>query len=189
MNIFEVFIKKKKQFILLIIGLPCSNKSELVCELEKDFKIPKININSYLKPDSFIEQNIDNNKFKLYEHPDNYDWDKLNIDVNNVKSTGVILYGNYINISKIDFNIDFSYFIDMKPNLCKKILIDKKLLSNIDDDKIDIYFTEIFNPLYEKLKEELHINKFFNINENTIFSKIYDNLFDNLIDLIKKIVY
>lgn len=186
MNIFEAFIEKKGQFVLLILGLPCSNKSELARFLELDLKIRKINTNNYLKPDSFIEKTIDGIKFKLYEHPDNYDWDKLNLDVSNVKSSGVILYGNYIDTTKIDFSIDFIYFLDLKINLCKELLIEKKLLSYIDNDKIDLYFKEIFNPIYAKLKETVYINKYFNINKDTTFDKIYDELFDNLMMLITK---
>ena len=47
MNILEAYIKKYKQFIILILGLPCSNKSEIAKELSEDLKLPLININDY----------------------------------------------------------------------------------------------------------------------------------------------
>ena len=187
MNIFEAYLKKYNQFIVLILGLPCSNKSEIAKELVVDLSLPIININDYLKQNAFIEKNVNDIKFKLYEHPDNYNWNKLNDDVNAIKNTGVILYGNYIDISKVTFEIDFTYFVNMNTNLCKNLLIEKKLLPYEGDDaKVIIYFKEIFNPIYDNLKQTLKINKFFNVKENTTFDNIYDELYDNLMDLIQK---
>lgn len=187
MNIFEAYLKKYQQFIILILGLPCSNKSELAKELIIDLNIPKININNYLWPNTFIEKKIQDITFKLYEHPDNYNWNKLNHDVNEIKKNGIVLYGNYINLSKIDFNIDFIYFINLNNNFCKTLLIEKKLLPyEGDDEKVKLYFSDIFNPIYDELKASLKINKFFNIKETTTFDEIYDDMFNNLIDLIYK---
>ena len=187
MNIFEAYLNKYGKMIILILGLPCSNKSELAKELTVDLNIPKININSYLKENAFIEKNIDGVEFKLYEHVDNYNWDKLNQDVNTSKSKGIILYGNYIDITRIDFQIDFSYFINMNTSLCKKLLEEKKLLPySSSDEKVKIYFDKVFNPLYENLKQTLKINKFFNVKETTTFDEIYDELFDNLMNGINR---
>jgi uridine kinase len=187
MNILEAYIKKYHQFIVLILGLPCSNKSEIAKELVIDLNLPIININDYLKPDTFIEKEISDVKFKLYEHPDNYDWDKLNTEVNEKKSSGLILYGNYVDKTKLDFNPDFIYFMNMNTGLCKKILIEKQMLPYKDsDEKVDLYFKEIFNPIYDKVKEEFKINKFFNLKETTMFDETYNEVFDNLMDIIKK---
>jgi len=187
MNILEAYIKKYNQFIILILGLPCSNKSKIAKELHIDLKLPIIKINDYLKPNKYITKEVDNIKFKLYEHPDIFDWDKLNDKVNELKSTGVILYGNYIDIDNINFNIDYSFFINMNTTLCKNILIEKKLLQDtLNENSIKIYFEKIFNPLYEELKQKISINKFFNIKEKTTFDEIYDSLFDILMDLISK---
>jgi len=187
MNIFDAYLKKYGQLIIVILGLPCTNKSELAKELIIDLNIPIININNYLKQNSFIEKTISDVKFKLYEHPDNYDWEKLNLDVNNVKDKGIVLYGNYLDINKVDFNMDLVYFINMNTNLCKQILIEKKMLPyETDDDKVKIYFNDIFNPIYEEIKKSIKINKFFNIKENTSFDEIYDELFDNIMSLINK---
>ena len=148
MNIFEAYLNKYGQMIILILGLPCSNKSELAKELIIDLNIPKININSYLKETAFIEKNIDGIEFKLYEHVDNYNWDKLNQDINTAKSKGIILYGNYIDVTKIDFTIDFTYFINMNTGLCKKLLQEKKLLPySSSDEKVKIYFDSTFHKV------------------------------------------
>jgi hypothetical protein len=185
MNILEAFIEKYKQLIILIMGLPCSNKSEIAKELEIDLKIPIININDYLIKDKFKEVEIDGVKFKIHEDTENYDWDKFNKDVGELKSTGVIIYGNYIDSNKIDLKIDFSFFYSLNTTLCKKILSEKKLLNltNVEDEKI--YFEKIFNPKYEELKSNIKFNKFFNIKEDTIFSTSYDEIFDLLMRLIQ----
>lgn len=190
MNILEAYINKYKQIIILIIGQPCTSKSQIAKELVVDLNLPIININNYLIKDKFLEREIDKIKFKLYEHPDNFDWEKLNEDVNKNKNKGLILYGNYLDKQKINFDIDYFFFINMNNNLCKKILIEKKLLPyEYDDKKVQLYFKEIFNPIYEKIKTELKINKFFNIKEDTTFNETYDELFEYLMNLISKKVY
>lgn len=126
MNILEFYIKKYKQFIFLIIGLPSTGKSLVAKEFNIDLQIPLININNYIKANNHIDTIIDNVTFKLYDHENNYDWDKLNENVYEQKTNGIILYGNYIDIDKINFNIDFVFFIDTSIQKCKTILLKKK---------------------------------------------------------------
>lgn len=185
MNILEAFIEKYKQLIILIIGLPCSNKSEIAKELKTDLGFPIINTNNYLIKNKFKKVEFSGVKFKIHDDTENYDWDKFNKDIEELKSTGVIIYGNYIDVSKIDFKIDFSFFYSVNNTLCKKIINEKKLLNftNVDDRKI--YFDKIFNPKYEELKSNIKFNKFFNIKEDTKFSTSYDELFDLLMILIQ----
>ena len=145
MNILEAYIKKYNQLIILVLGLPCSNKSEIAKELVIDLNLPIININDYLKTDTFIEKVVSDIKFKIYEHPDNYDWVKLDTDIDEKKGKGIILYGNYIDITKINFKFDFSYFLSMNTNLCKNLLIEKQMLPyKEDDEKVKIYFKDIY---------------------------------------------
>jgi shikimate kinase len=188
-NILEAFIKKYNQFILLIIGLPCTNKSVIAKELEKDLNLPIIYINSYVEKNNFIKKEVENIKFKLYDHTDNYNWDKLNKDVDKIikDKGGLILYGSFIDTEKINFNINFTFFLNMNTTLCRDVLIKKKFIPYKEDDaRIKIYFEKIFNPLYDTLKLNININKFYNIKEKTKFNEIYDNLFDTLMDLIFK---
>ena len=188
-NILEAYMNKYNQFILLIIGLPCTNKSIIAKEFEIDLKLPIIKINDYIKKNTFIKKEVDNIKYKLYDDADNYDWNKLNNDVNKkIKDDrGVILYGSFIDTQKIDFNINFTFFLNMNNGLCKSILIKKKHIPYKEDDsKIKIYFEKIFNPIYDSLKLNININKFYNIKEKTKFNEIYDNMFDTLMDLIYK---
>lgn len=185
-TILDELIKKNKQFIILVMGLPCTSKSELAKELVVDLRLPILNISDYLIQDKYIDKEVDGVKFKIYEHPDNYDWEKLNYDVNRIKKKGVIIYGNYLDFDKIKWIPDIVYFISMNINLCKDKLIEKKLLPyQYDNSKISLYFTKIFNPIYEEIKTKFKINKFFNIKENTKFDEIYNELFDNLVFMVR----
>jgi len=184
-NILEAFIKKYNQFILLIIGLPCTNKSVIANEFHIDLNLPIIKINDYIKKNTFIKKEVEGIKYKLYDDTNNYDWEKLDKKVDELKTGGVILYGSFIDLEKINFKINFTFFISMNNNLCKTILIKKKFLPyKPEDERIKIYFDKIFNPLYDSLKEKININKFYNIKEKTRFNEIYDNMFDTLMDLI-----
>ena len=185
MNILEAFINKYNQLIILILGLPCSNKSEIAKELKIDLSLPIVNINDYLIMNKLKHVEIDGIKFKIYEDTDNYDWDKLNKNINELKSSGVIIYGNYIDLSKINFNYDFSFFYSLNNTLCKKILIEKKFLSFDNKKHEKIYFDKILNPKYEEIKSNIKFNKFYNIKENTVFTDSYDEIFDLLMNLIK----
>lgn len=184
MNILEAFIKKYKQLIILILGLPCSNKSEIAKELEIDLKLSIININDYLIEGKFKEIEYDKIKFNIYEDSDNYNWDKLNKDVKELKSSGIILYGNYIDQTKINFDYNFAFFYSMNTILCKKILIEKKLLNFNQITHEKIYFEKIFYPFYEHLKKNIKFDKFYNIKEKTTFDDSYDEIFDLLMKLI-----
>ena len=185
MNILEAFINKYSQLIILILGLPCSNKSEIAKELEIDLGLPILNINDYLIENKFKEIEHENKKFKIYEDTDNYDWDKLNLDVNKLKSTGVILYGNYIDQNKIVFTFDFAFFYSVNMSLCKKILIEKNLLKIEEIDNENIFFQNIFIPKYEELKKNIKFNKIYNIKEDVLFDDYYNQIFDLLMVLIK----
>ena len=187
MNILEKYIEIHGQFILMILGLPCTSKSLIAKEFEIDLKLPIINLNDYLEPNKFKIITVDNKKFEISEDTENYNWKKLIKDVNLVKSSGVILYGNYIDIEQIDFNIDFSFFYSMNNTLCKKILGEKKIIDWKDSSgDPDLFYDKIFVPFYDKLKISVKFNKFFNVKEETKFEDQYNDVFDLLMEFIKK---
>lgn len=187
MNILQAYIKKYKQIIILILGLPCTNKSEIAKEFGIDLGLEVIKINDYLIEDKYKEIDIKGTKIKLYEDTENYDWDKLNLTINDLKTNGVILYGNYLDIDKIDSEIDFTFFYSMNFKMCKKILVEKKMIEFGESDPlINIFFDKVFNPIYDNIKNKIKINKFFNIKEETTFDESYDEAFEILMELISK---
>jgi hypothetical protein len=193
MNILQAYIKKYNQIIILILGLPCTNKSEIAKELGIDLNFQVIKINDFLIKDKYKEINIDGIKTKVYEDPDNYNWDELNSKINELKINGVIIYGNYLDIEKIDWEIDFSFFYSMNIKTCKKILFEKKMIeweesdTKLDSDSIlNKYFEKFLNPLYEDIKNTIKINRFFNIKDETKFDESYDDIFKTLMELISK---
>ena len=185
MNILEAYIKKIKQIIILILGFPGTNKSEIAKELSIDLNINIIKLNDYLIPKKYKEIIIDNFKFKVIEDSENYDWEKLNNDVNKMKSNGLIIYGNFIDIEKINFDIDLIFFYSINYKLCKEFLIKNNLI-NFDNSKkkFFIYFENIFIPFFENIKKNLKINKFYNLKEETKFNESYDDIFDYIMKSI-----
>jgi uridine kinase len=128
MNILDAFIKKHGQFILVIIGKPCTNKSYVAKEFADDLKLPLINMNKYYVDGTYVEKTVNDTSYKLYDHPDNINWDAVNSEVETKKTErgGVVVYGNYIDSAKITFKPNFVFFVNMNNNLCKTILIKNK---------------------------------------------------------------
>lgn len=180
MNILQVHIEEFNQIIILVLGMPCSNKSEIAKELAQDLNLNIININDYIIKDKFVEKESENIKYKIYEDTETIDWNKLNKDVN--KDKNVVIYGNFIDFDKIEFNPDYVLFYSLNNKLCKQLLIDNKLLDfdEKDETSLNNWYTNIFLPIYENIKSSGKINKFYNIKEDTEFEKIYDETFDIL---------
>lgn len=190
MNVLEAFIKKFGQLIILILGLPCTNKSNYAKTLSADLNLPLIKINDFLIKDKYVEKMIGNVKFKLYEHAENYDWNLFNNKINEIKSNGVIIYGNFLDMEKIKFNVNQIFFFSMNNNLCKTLLDEKKLFGDdLNDEQKKIYFENIFIPLYNDIKQKLKINKFYNVKQDTKQDDLENDLFNSSIKLIQNKLY
>ena len=181
-NILDAYIKKNNQIVILIIGMPCSNKCNISKMLNSDLKINSVNLNNYITKIP-TKKTINDITYNIYDHEENYDWDGFNSDINEIKNKGVIIYGNYFYLSKIKFNIDFIFFIDMNETLCSNLMKKCKMIEDTSD--IDNYLNNYLFPSYKTLKENLKINKFYNIKKDNSAKQVYDKLFDNLMDLIK----
>ena len=188
MSILDEYKNQKKQMIILLLGYQGSKKSKIAKLLNEDFKFKLIKINDYYEDNKFIEKTINDKIFKIYENVNNYNWDKLSKEVNEYKETGVILYGNIIDIKKINFKIDFIFFTSIQNKLYTEYIIKHKLFENIDEEYINLYTNNYITPLYENIKKELQINKYYNIKKDTDIEKIYDQLYNYLIINIKKII-
>jgi hypothetical protein len=208
-NILEKFVNTNGKIVILIIGMPCTNKSQIAKILSEDLNnnlrpiYTKKRVNIINLKDYFLESNykvIDVKaqysdkiiKYNIYETTDNYDWEALNTEL--IKDNGgSIIFGNFIDIEKLKFKINYSFFLDMSISLCKKIMIDKQILpikkdSKDSDFKLNSYFEHVFIPSYEKIKEQVKINKFFNVKNGSDeeINKIYDSLYKSLTLLIQE---
>ena len=157
MNIIEAYLKEFGQMIILLIGMPTSNKSNIAKELESDIepRFTLLNINDYIEK-KFINVEAKNINFKLYDHPDNINYSKLFDDVNKLKLTGVILYGNSIDPNKIkDIKVDFSYFFDIKPTFLKNNLINKKKLPFLTPKEVQVLTPKEVQVLTPKEEQDL----------------------------------
>ena len=175
-NILTAYIKTKKKCVIYILGLPCTSKTKFGKLLAKDFNLEFINANKYM--DGFIEKD----KIKIYEHPDNMKWDKLKEEVKKLQN--VIISGNYIHA---DIEPDFVYFLSMNKTLCKQNLLEFNASTSdnskyIEPETLDSYITETLYPLYDKIKEQVKINKFINIKESSTEEEIYDILFNSIVE-------
>lgn len=118
MNLIEAYLKYFNQLIILLIGYPCTNKSSYAKDLCLDASLNIINLNDYLIKDKYIEKvftDVSNNnkeiKFKIYEDSENINWVKFNDDINNLKSSGVVIHCNFLDKEKINFDIDFAFYL------------------------------------------------------------------------------
>jgi hypothetical protein len=190
MNLIEAYLKYFNQLVILLIGYPCTNKSAYANDLSIDASLNVLNLNNYLIKDKFVEKTIitdsSNNKetkFKIYEHSDNIDWTKFNSDVNNLKSSGVIIHANLMDKDKLDFNIDFSFYFYSPIKYCKDNVSQNNLL-NLEKKDINNYFEHVFIPFYsnydQNIKNIFTIFKFFKITETSNNEDIYNTLFDSL---------
>jgi hypothetical protein len=188
MNLIEAYLKYFNQLIILLIGYPCTNKSSYAKDLSLDASLNIINLNDYLIKDKYIEKvftDVSNNnkeiKFKIYEDTENINWNKFNEDINNFKSSGVIIHCNFLDKEKINFDIDFAFYFYTSIKYCKEIISNNNLL-NFEKKDINHYFEFVFIPFYsnydQNIKNIFTVYKYFKINETSNNDDIYNTLFD-----------
>ena len=189
MNVLEKYIDINKQFIILINGITGTSKTtiaKLLCNIFnknlKETKLKLIKLSSYLINDKYVDIEINNNLFKIYDHPDNYDLNKLNEDINKYKYA--IIVGNYIDTSKINFKYDISFYLDTSYINYKTYIIERDLIKN--SDIIDDYVYKIFKPLCEKYKLQNKYNKIENIKNDTMSDDILMEFFNRIMSFIQK---
>jgi uridine kinase len=185
-NILDAYIRKNNQIVILILGMPCSNKCNISKMLNNDLNLNLISLNDYIKKIP-TKKTINDITYTIYDHEDNYDWDGFNNEINQIKNKGVIIYGNYFYLSKINFNIDYIFFIEMNKNMCSDLMKKCKMVEDTKD--IDNYLNNYLFPSYDTLKQNLKINKFYNIKKDNSAEQVYDKLFDNLMKLIELNLY
>lgn len=196
-TIIEAYIKFNKKLIILISGLSGSGKGKLSRELERDFKLKRINLDNYYRTDyKNIVTLSDKVAINDWDNPDAIDWDAFNNDVNKLAPNGIIVTGMYFIKDRLNFSADFHINIKIsRENLLEKrhIFLEKK--KNIERYR-ELYLikgtpteTLVLNELtykhYNDAIKKSNINKFFNINNKTI-DELYDQVFDYIIRYIQQ---
>ena len=150
-NIVEVYLEQKKEFIIVLIGLPGSGIEELSIDLSKNLNFNMINTIHYLKNKEITNIN-------------EFDIKKLNSKINILKKKGLVICTNFFPKKFVTSKIDFTINI----NISKKIsLIKNPTLNNS------------FYSLYYELLKNTHVNKYINIKNNEDpYNNIFNTLME-----------
>jgi hypothetical protein len=194
MNILEKYITDHNKFVVLIMGIPGTSKTIFAKKLlnnlneclTEEHKMKLIKLQDYLIKDKYKVVEVENVKFNIYDYPENINWDKLNEDVKQDKR--VIVVGNQIDATKINFEYNLAYYFDTSYMNYKNYIIDKQIIKDVDEKTIDIYVYKVFKVNAEELKKTAHF-KIFNIKKDVKYLDVYDKVVESIINYISKKLY
>ena len=188
-NIVEAYIEFNKQLIILISGLPGCGKVTVAKKVSDLFKLSFLDEIDYFKKDNNEKVKLSDGKIEkdvTNWYTDNaINWDKLNEDVTNLKSNGIVLSGISFPADKITFKPDYHLHL----NISKQQCIDKRLkfLERYTDTEFmeKTVMNQLIYPYYIDVTKRSKINKFVNINDIDD-EKVFDNVFTVLIGFIQE---
>jgi len=195
-TILDNYIKQNGQIVILIIGMMNSLKSKISKELlislneNTQTKLKLINMCNFYKKDKHIKFTDDNDTFNNYDINSNYNFDELNKTIKEHKN--VIIYGSTIDITQIDFKINFTFFLSSTKTRIKECLEKINMMKN--EELIQKYVKKYYFPYYDNLKEKIKPNKIINIKkmdetDEEIINKYTTDIFDVLKQFIKNLEY
>ena len=200
MNIVEAYIKYKKQLLIFISGLPGCGKLSLSKAISEDFKLKLIDQIDYYKSDYNVKSTLSDGTVVINWYNDEaIDWLKLNNDINEFKSTGLIVTGISLPSDKLTSVVDYHIHL----NISKQVCMEKRrdfLEKNKDNNKYNQEYKLLGTPLEKSIMNQLiyqyyldsrqksKINKFINITELSD-DKVYDDAFDQIIRFITEYLY
>jgi hypothetical protein len=195
-SILDEYIKQNGQIIILIIGMMNSLKSKISKELlislneNTKTKIKLINLSNFYKKDKHIKFTDENDTFNNYDINSNYNFNELNKTIKEHKN--VIIYGSTIDITKIDFKINFTFLLSSTKTRIKECIEKQNIMQN--EELIQKYVKKYYLPYYDNLKEKIKLDKIVNIKkidetDEEIIDKYTTEIFDVLKHFIENIVY
>lgn len=191
MNIVEAYIKFNKQLIILVSGINGCGKGEIAQDIASDFEISLIDQFKYYREDYNEETELPNGtKVINWDNDDAVNWDKLNEDVNEKKSKGVIIVGFSFPKDKLAFKQDFHLHINIAKKVCfekRKEFLEKhsdRFPKNTPEQEL-LKFNKLTFPYYLESRDKNKVDKWLNANK---FSndELYNQAFDYLIAMIQK---
>lgn len=201
MNVVEAYITFKNQLIIIISGLTGCGKTSVAKRIAKNFKINYIDQNNYYIKDFKNTITTPNNEeFNNIYTDDAIDWKKFNDDVNDKKSSGVII--NAFTTSNIDFTPDIHIHLSMSKQRCienrHKYLTKnkdkyKKEFEEIDSQLEKWKFNHLTYPYYLETRKNMDITNMINVTEQheiETYNQVWDLIInDYIIPYTKKINY
>jgi hypothetical protein len=195
-SILDEYIKQNGQIIILIIGMMNSLKSKISKELlislneNTKTKIKLINLSNFYKKDKHIKFTDENDTFNNYDINSNYNFNEVNKTIKEHKN--VIIYGSTIDITKIDFKINFTFLLSSTKTRIKECIEKQNIMQN--EELIQKYVKKYYLPYYDNLKEKIKLDKIVNIKkidetDEEIIDKYTTEIFDVLKHFIENIVY
>lgn len=175
MNIVEAYIKFNGSLIILISGLSGSGKTKLAKNIERDFKIRMIDIESYCKKD--FNKTVDlpgGQTMTDWDDINSFDWEKINKLIDESKSSGVVVCGPYFTT---DTPGDFHIHIKIQKQAlieARKAYIQENLEKYKDLDGLEsVIVNQVTYPHYLEYLKTSKIDKFINAKDMTL-DQIYD---------------
>jgi uridine kinase len=112
------------------------------------------------------------------------DIEKLNQDIDKLKSNGLIISGFPLPKDIINATIDFHIHISI--NQTTYIEYQQKKKNPLDINDIELKYQKVIKPYYMNIIQNLNINKFINLKKFESKEKLYDEIWNLSIDYIKK---
>jgi hypothetical protein len=173
-NIYDAYLYKYKQLILIITHTPGLDISDLITDISQSFNMRTIKLEgpNMIKKDNLDQYNykkVNNDVANILKEKD----DKLNSSFKGYYGQGILLYGLSFPKTKIDFRADLHLHL----SITQKLFI--KLNSDVE------------GSLYDSFKDILSqniINKYYNL-KTDMTDEINDTIFHKIIDFIEQKVY
>lgn len=193
MNVVEAYIKFNGQLVIYVAGLSGCGKTQLAEKIRKNFRIHMIKQIDYYKKDYDTKITLPNGTSIINWYTDEaFDWERLNRDIDTVKSEGVVVVG--IALSDDRMTIRPNYFILLK--IPKKVSIEKRKeyitkhkekypeeYKQLDLEKLKM--NSLIFPYYLDAVKRSTINKYIGVAEKTP-DEIWDEVWDLLIGMLQK---
>jgi uridine kinase len=191
MNLVEEFNLRNEGIIIFISGLSGTNRTILAKEIERDLKLKLISLDDYCNNNPPIIEILDQ-KVRDWDDIENYNWDKLNSDIQKNKTIGCVVYGDNFPKSKLRINPDYHIhikiskekliekrreYIEKNPEKCKDMLLFL--------DNLKVIVNKLTYSHYIKNRDDSTINMWLDSDKNKI-EEMYDQTFDYLMLSMKK---
>ncbi len=199
MNVIEAYTKFNGQLVIFITGISGCGKTTLGKVLSHNFKLPLIEQMNYYKKGYDVKAQLpDGSSVVNLFTDDAVDWTALNNDINEKKSTGVIVTGIALPKDKMDMTIDYHIHLSISKKEClerKQQYLKKHKEQYPEEYKLigtaaeKLKMNQLIFPYYLESVKRSHVNKFLNINElsdDNIYGIAFDNIIEFIVRYLKK---